>query len=174
MRASGQRLVAVTGATGQVGGRVAARLAALGVAQRLIVRDAARAPALAGAEVAEALVLRGDEPDARRAHRREHAVPGLRPRVGRPRRRATAAAVDAAVAAGVERIVYLSFLGAGPQATFTLARDHWATEEHIRASGAAFTFLRQSIYLDFMAFFAGADGRDPRACGRRAPGAGRA
>ena len=51
-------------------------------------------------------------------------------------------AVDAAVAAGVERIVYLSFLAAAPDATFTLARDHWATEEHIRAAGVAFTFAR--------------------------------
>ena len=46
-------------------------------------------------------------------------------------------AVDAAVAAGVPRIVYLSFLNAAPDATFTLARDHWATEEHIRAPGLA-------------------------------------
>ena len=45
-------------------------------------------------------------------------------------------AVDAAVAAGVGRIVYLSFLNAAPDATFTLARDHWATEQHIRATGA--------------------------------------
>jgi uncharacterized protein YbjT (DUF2867 family) len=41
--------------------------------------------------------------------------------------------VDAAVAAGVERIVYLSFLAAAPDPTFTVARDHWATEERVRA-----------------------------------------
>jgi NAD(P)H dehydrogenase (quinone) len=39
-------LIAVTGATGVVGGRVARRLADLGVAQRLVVRDPARAPDL--------------------------------------------------------------------------------------------------------------------------------
>jgi uncharacterized protein YbjT (DUF2867 family) len=50
-------------------------------------------------------------------------------------------AVDAAVAAGVRRIVYLSFFGAAPDATFTLARDHWETEEYIRATGVPFTFL---------------------------------
>jgi uncharacterized protein YbjT (DUF2867 family) len=59
-------------------------------------------------------------------------------------------AVDAAVAAGVARIVYLSFFGAAPDATFTLARDHWATEEHIRASGVAWTFLRMNLYMDFI------------------------
>ena len=44
-------MLAVTGATGKIGGRVAARLAALGLSQRLIVRDPSRAPALPGAEV---------------------------------------------------------------------------------------------------------------------------
>jgi NAD(P)H dehydrogenase (quinone) len=34
------------------------------------------------------------------------------------------AAIDAAVSAGVERIVYLSVTGAAAGATFTLARDH--------------------------------------------------
>ncbi|MEA2428712.1 MAG: hypothetical protein QOF37_2340, partial [Thermoleophilaceae bacterium] len=47
-------LIAVTGATGGVGGRVAERLAARGIPQRLIVRDSARAPKLDGAEVREA------------------------------------------------------------------------------------------------------------------------
>ncbi len=42
------------GATGVVGGRVAARLAEAGIRQRLVVRDRSRAPELAGAEVTEA------------------------------------------------------------------------------------------------------------------------
>jgi uncharacterized protein YbjT (DUF2867 family) len=66
--------------------------------------------------------------------------------------------VDAAAAAGVRHVVYTSFLGAAPDATFTLARDHWATEEHLRASGMAFTFLRDSLYLDFLPALAGPDG----------------
>ena len=44
----------VSGATGRLGGRVAARLAASGVSQRLLVRDRARAPELPGASVAVA------------------------------------------------------------------------------------------------------------------------
>ena len=52
------------------------------------------------------------------------------------RERADRAAVHAsAVAAGVQHIVYLSFLNTSPTSTFTLARDHYATEQHIRASG---------------------------------------
>ena len=44
-------MIAVTGATGALGGRVAAGLAELGVTQRLVVRDPSRAPDLSGAEV---------------------------------------------------------------------------------------------------------------------------
>ena len=44
-------------------------------------------------------------------------------------------AIDAAVAAGVRRIVYSSFLGAAPDATFTFARHHYATEQHTRSTG---------------------------------------
>ena len=77
-------------------------------------------------------------------------------------------AVDAAVAAGVPRLVYLSFLGAAPDATFTLARDHWATEEHIRATGLRWTFLRMNLYMDFIPRMVGVDGviRGPAGDGR--------
>jgi uncharacterized protein YbjT (DUF2867 family) len=68
-------------------------------------------------------------------------------------------AVDSALEAGVSRIVYTSILGAAPDATFTLARDHYATEEHIKSTGLAYTFLRDSIYLDFIPIFASPEGR---------------
>jgi uncharacterized protein YbjT (DUF2867 family) len=58
------------------------------------------------------------------------------------------AAVAAAAAVGVERIVYLSFVSAAPDATFILAREHFHTEEYIRSTGLAFTFLRQNMYMD--------------------------
>jgi uncharacterized protein YbjT (DUF2867 family) len=79
--------------------------------------------------------------------------------------------VDVAVKAGVERIVYLSIIGAGPQATFTLARDHYDTEQYIRSSGIPFTFSRQSLYADFLPLLGGDDGviRGPAGDGRFAP-----
>lgn len=46
-------LIAVTGATGALGGRVARQLSAAGVPLRLVVRDSARAPRLPGAQVVE-------------------------------------------------------------------------------------------------------------------------
>jgi NAD(P)H dehydrogenase (quinone) len=163
-------LIAVTGATGEVGGRVARRLAERGIAQRLVVRDPSRAPELEGAEVAQAsdyeatdemeAALRGAQTmflaSGEEAHNRvdQHK-----------------AAVDAAKAAGVERIVYLSFYGASPDTAFTFGRDHFHTEEHIKASGLSYAFSRDNIYLDFIPFFAGPDGaiRGPGGDGRFAP-----
>ena len=46
--------------------------------------------------------------------------------------------------------MYISFYGASPTCAFTLARDHYATEEHIRASGLRFTFLGDNLYADFL------------------------
>jgi NAD(P)H dehydrogenase (quinone) len=42
--------IAVTGSTGQLGGRVARRLEQAGISQRLLVRELGRAPKLAGSE----------------------------------------------------------------------------------------------------------------------------
>ena len=76
--------------------------------------------------------------------------------------------VDAAVDAGVQHLVYVSFYGAAADCTFTLGRDHHATEQHIRASGLRWTFLRDDLYADFMPALVGADGviRGPAGQGR--------
>jgi uncharacterized protein YbjT (DUF2867 family) len=159
-------VVAVTGSTGSVGGLVARRLARRGTPQRLIVRDASRAPRLPGADVVEATYA---DPERSRA-----ALDGVdvlfmvsaSESVDRLDQHRTF--VDAAARAGVRHVVYTSFLGAAPDATFTLARDHWATENRIRACGMAFTFLRDSLYLDFLPMLAGDDGviRGPAGVGR--------
>lgn len=156
----------ITGATGGVGGRVAARLAASGHAQRLIVRDPGRAPDFPGAETA---VGSYGDPEAMRS-----ALDGVETLFmvsgseDAERLQQHVSAVDAAVAAGVERIVYLSFLGASPEATFTFARDHFWTEEHIQSTGLRHTFLRDNIYTDFLVALAGPDGviRGPAGDGR--------
>jgi uncharacterized protein YbjT (DUF2867 family) len=149
-------VIAVTGATGYVGGATARLLAAHRGALRLVVRDPSRAPDL-GAEVRRASSYgAGDEMRA--------ALEGVDTLFLVPAEEAAdrveqhRTAVDAAVAAGVRRIVYLSFVDARPGSTFTLGRDHWATEELVRASGAAFTFPRMNLYLDFMPRMVSDDG----------------
>lgn len=162
--------LAVTGSAGGLGGRVAARLAGRGVAQRLIVREPAKAPVHEGVEIAVASSygVASEMRDALSGVKTLYMVSGREApeRVGEHR-----IAIDSAKTVGVERIVYVSFLGADPEATFTFARDHWATEEAIRASGLAFTFLRSSLYADFMPVFAGPERtiRGPGGSGRFAP-----
>jgi NAD(P)H dehydrogenase (quinone) len=160
----------VTGATGDLGGRVARRLADRGVAQRLIVRDRAAAPELPDTELVIASSY-GAEDEMRAALDGAKTLYFVSGREDADRLEQHLTVVRAATAAGIERIVYVSFLGAAPDATFTLARQHWATEEAIRAAGPAFTFLRSSMYMDFLPFFAGPEGviRGPAGDGRFAP-----
>ncbi|HYN98941.1 MAG TPA: SDR family oxidoreductase [Actinomycetota bacterium] len=159
----------MTGVTGAVGGRVARSLVGAGWRVRMLVRERSRAPDL-DAEVAEA----SDYGNAEAFQEALEGVATLFLVSGREhpeRLQQHLTAVDCAVTAGVGRIVYLSFLGAAPNATFTLARQHFATEEHIRATGIPFTFLRSSLYVDFMPFLASADGviAGPAGTGRFAP-----
>jgi uncharacterized protein YbjT (DUF2867 family) len=158
--------VGITGSTGRLGGRVARKLAEAGSPQRLLVRDASRAPQLAGATAVRSsyadrkavtaaldglrtvlMVSASESPDRMSQHR---------------------AFIDAAAAAGVQQVVYISFYGAAPDCTFTLGRDHFATEEYLRASGMGFTFLRDNLYADFFPAMVGEDGviRGPAAQGR--------
>jgi NAD(P)H dehydrogenase (quinone) len=158
--------ITVTGVTGGLGGRVARRLAERGVAQRLVVRDPDRAPELAGAEVVTGSYDDGE--GLRRAFEGTRTLFMVSASEAPDRRRLHANVVDAAVAAGVERVVYTSFFGAAPDCTFTFGRDHWHAEEHIRASGLRHTFLRDNLYIDFLPLMAGPDGviRGPAGNGR--------
>jgi uncharacterized protein YbjT (DUF2867 family) len=158
--------LALTGVTGRLGGRIAARLRDTGLTPRLLVRDAARAPALPGCEVA---VTSYDDAEAvGRALEGVEVVLMVSASESPDRVAQQRTFVEAAASAGVDHLVYTSFVSAGPGATFTLARDHGATEEAIRASGPAWTFLRDNLYLDFLPLLAGDDGviRGPAGEGR--------
>ncbi|WP_327146622.1 SDR family oxidoreductase [Nocardia sp. NBC_01327] len=136
--------IGVTGATGKLGSLVAQRLSAAGADLRLIARSPGKQLPVPDADVRYAeygdgqlfeaattgvdtlLLVSAMESELRVA---EHTT-----------------AIDAALAAGVRRIVYISFQGAAPEATFTFARDHWYTEQHIRQTGVEFTVLRDNNY----------------------------
>lgn len=161
--------IAVTGATGAVGGFVAARLAERQVAQRLVVRDPDRAPRYPDAEVAT--ITGFGHPGSMRA-----ALEGIdtlflvsgEEAADRLEQHRTAVAV--AADAGVRRVVYTSFVNASPEATFTLARDHFHTEQAIEEAGLGLTALRNNLYQDVLPYFAG-EGviRGPAGDGRFAP-----
>ncbi|MFI8823461.1 SDR family oxidoreductase [Streptomyces sp. NPDC053431] len=166
-------LVAVTGATGRIGRRVVRHLAEAGAPVRALGRDqeklAALPEKLAALPAEDTRTASYEDAEAMRA-----ALDGadtlflVSAHEGPGRVRTHATAVDAAVAAGVRRIVYLSYLNAAPHATFTYARDHWHTEQHIRSTGVAFTFLRDSTYQADLAAMTSPEGvlRGPAGDGR--------
>lgn len=143
------------------------RLAAAGIAQRLIVRDADTAPDLDGAVAVEASDY-GNYDDMRSALEGVETVFLVSFREAKDRLDRHFRAVDAAADAGVGRIVYLSFLEASPDSTFKLGRQHHATEQHIEDTGLGYTFLRSSFYADFVPYFTDDDGviRAPAGDGR--------
>ncbi|MFG1603826.1 SDR family oxidoreductase [Actinoplanes sp. NPDC049265] len=159
-------VIVVSGATGRLGGRVARALSERGVEQRLLVRDAARAPRLERAQVAVADYA--DREAVRRALDGAETVLMVSAAESADRMDHHRAFIDAAADAGVGHVVYTSFYNAAADATFTLARDHWATEEYLRAKGLTRTSLRDNLYADFLPMLVGDDGviRGPGGDGR--------
>lgn len=148
--------LAVTGSTGHLGGLVARQLAGAGSPQRLLVRDIGRAPELADA--VPVAVAYADPVLAKAALDGVETLLMVSASETEDRLQQHCTFVDAAAAAGVQHIVYTSFFGAAGDSTFTLGRDHFATEERIKASGMDYTFLRDNFYLDFLPLLAGEDG----------------
>lgn len=158
--------IAITGATGAVGGLVARALAEdLRTDLRLVVRDASRAPdydtdvrecsyddataavaALRGVDTL-LMVSAGEAADRRAQHR---------------------TFIRATADAGVGHLVYTSFAGAAADATFTLGRDHHDAESAIREAGLTATILRDNFYSDLLPHFADRSGviRGPAGDGR--------
>lgn len=158
--------LAVTGVTGHIGSRVATGLTGRGIESRLLLRDPSKAPDLPPDRVAVAPY--GDGAACERALAGVDLLFMVSAAESADRLTEHRTFIDAAAAAGVQHVVYTSFLGASPTATFALARDHAATEDHLRASGMDWTFLRDSFYLDLLPQFAGEDGviRGPAGEGR--------
>ncbi|MGH8926749.1 MAG: SDR family oxidoreductase [Acidimicrobiia bacterium] len=162
----GTELIGITGATGAVGGKVARHLTERGFDLRLLVRDPGRAPQLSGAELA--ICAYDDEAAMTRAFLGIDTLFLISAHEAEDRLEQHRRAVAAAAVAEVQKIVYLSFLAAAPEATFVLARQHYHTEEFIQGTGARFVFLRDSLYTDVVPFLVGADGviRGPANYGR--------
>ncbi|MCW2655561.1 MAG: NAD(P)-dependent oxidoreductase [Mycobacterium sp.] len=158
--------LAVTGATGAIGGQVARILADAGMAQRLLVRNLANAPHLPRSTAASCSY--GDHAAASEALSGVDLLFMVSASESADRLDQHRTFIDAAASAGVGHIIYTSFMGAAPDAVFTLARDHYFTEEYIKASGMGFTFLRDNFYIDFLTGLPGEDGviRGPAGDGR--------
>jgi uncharacterized protein YbjT (DUF2867 family) len=173
VRWSADGVVAVTGAGGRLGSRLAFRLAAEGARQKLVTRNPDQVPRLDdGRPLPESQIaaIEGydDDEGMRRAFGGVRTVFLVSAADAANRVEQHVAAIDAAVAAGVERLVYVSFVGAAPDAVFTFARDHWRTEQHLKGTGLRWTVLRDNLYHHALTTFVGPDGviRGPAGQGR--------
>jgi NAD(P)H dehydrogenase (quinone) len=135
----------ITGASGQVGRLVTAELLKTVDASELILLT--RTPEsldVPGAQV-RAFDFHSASPEAFAGGDRLLLISG--DKIGE-RVAGHKAAVDAAVAAGVGFIAYTSIPNPSDSNPIVVAAEHRATEEHIRASGARWAFLRNNIYAE--------------------------
>jgi (4-alkanoyl-5-oxo-2,5-dihydrofuran-3-yl)methyl phosphate reductase len=140
----------VTGATGNIGGRVADRLLAEGAAVRVFARDADKARLRFGDRVDVAL---GDLSDPTSLARALQGIEALfLVNAGADLAARDKAAAEAARSAGVRLIVKLS--------TYDVAQQvgtgawHAAGEAAIRASGVSFAFVQPSGFMDNVLYWA--------------------
>ena len=138
--------VLVTGATGNVGAHVVRALRGRGVAVRAFVRDRDRAAHMLGEDVELAVGDFGDRWSLERAlqgaQRLFLACSNTPAQVEHE-----CAAISAAAAAGLERVVKLS--GPAPAVDSPLVFDHWhgQIEAHLKRSGPPWVLLRPSAYM---------------------------
>jgi NADH dehydrogenase len=63
--------------------------------------------------------------------------------------------IDAARAAGVKHLVFISVLGAAPTSPMELVRIKYAGEQYLQASGLSYTILRAAPFMKFWATLVG-------------------
>jgi NAD(P)H dehydrogenase (quinone) len=59
-------------------------------------------------------------------------------------------AIDAAIMAGVNHIIYTSFIHHAGKSPYHLINNHIETEEYLLASGITYTIIREGLYLDYL------------------------
>jgi NAD(P)H dehydrogenase (quinone) len=138
-------MIIVTGATGQLGAAIVERLLDRLPAGQLCVtvRDPGKARHLQerGVEVRQADFSDPTTlPGAFKGASQVLLISG--PAGPAPHR----AAIEAAKAAGAERILYTSHMGASPSSRFAATVAHAQTEQDLQACGVAFTALRNGFY----------------------------
>lgn len=153
------KVAMITGATGQVGGEVLRHLTRMDVPVRALVRDLAKANA-------GAIRRSGIEPVVGDFAKPETLAPALEGAdvmflqcanvPGQVELEANA--VDAAVRAGVRRVVKLSILGARAGSPVPFRDWHGRIEEKLENSGVDFTILRPNFFMQGLSNLVGDGG----------------
>lgn len=139
------RMILVTGATGTVGRHLVPLLVATGAPVRVLARDPGKVPAAPGLEV-----VRGDLDDPSTLQPAAAGVATLflltAPSTATPDH--DLAMLDAAVAAGVERVVRLSAIATGQRADdgTVIGPWHQHADDAVRSSGLTWTILQPTTF----------------------------
>jgi NAD(P)H dehydrogenase (quinone) len=140
-------LILVTGTTGKIGSSIAKHLEQLGKQFRLLARDPDKLSDFPNADK-----VKGDYRDVASLDNAftgvssafivsGYAEPGERAKLHRN-------AFQAAQRAGVRYLIYLSTLGASPESRFPMSRDHYQSEQFLKATGVPHAILQDSFYSE--------------------------
>lgn len=157
LKGMGRNMILLTGATGRVGSAAAKALARANIPFRALVRD----PDKVAFDPDAAEIVQGDLNDpaiveqALQGVSRALIVMGNHPDQAKLERQFASLAADA----GVSHLVKVSSMEAAPDATATLPKNHYDTEQHIASLGVDWTFLRPNYFMQNMLMYAGSIAR---------------
>ena len=139
-------MILVTGATGKTGGETARALAGRGVKVRALVRDVAKAEGLKALGIE---LVPGDVTDSASVLKAMAGVQRLLVLLPNSQRQLDLEKqlVDLAKQAGVRHIVKMSSMEAVADAQTPIPQAHWASEQHIRQSGLAWTMIKPNFFM---------------------------
>ncbi|HXF85431.1 MAG TPA: NAD-dependent epimerase/dehydratase family protein [Anaerolineales bacterium] len=147
-------MILVTGATGFIGRALIRHLSQTGEQVRVLLRPSPRSPRLPkGVAMEVAVVSLNDERGVRAALRGVRQIYHLASAASLGRRgnlfttdiEGTRTLAQVAANAEIERLIFLSHIGADRASAFPIHKAKGIAEEHIRRSGVPYTIIRSSI-----------------------------
>ena len=152
-------MITVFGATGTTGAPLVEALLAKGAKVRAVTSNPAKAEGLAARGCEVSVGAYADRVALERACAGAERIYLVTP-AHRDMRRWKANAIDAAKAAGVRHVVLATGLGASPKARLTFGMWHSETQELLKESGLAWTFVQPTYFMQNLLWHAESIARD--------------